>query len=73
MAPRTLSVGDTCWRERGGSESILLPSCAQARPSYDISTALSGGPTACESRLDWSSRTRVSVSSWFESTSTLAA
>ena len=33
------------------SESILRPRRGHVRPSYDISPAFTGGPTACDARL----------------------
>jgi hypothetical protein len=47
-APRTLSVGLTVCSPSGLSKSSFLPSSGKVRPAADISTGLSGGPTACE-------------------------
>src|SRR5438270_2274158 len=54
--PRTLSVGDTCCMPSGFEVSSLYPSelrPLKGRPPHDISTGLSGGPSAWEARLTW--------------------
>src|SRR3954470_12228443 len=47
-APRTLSVGLTVCSPSGLRSKSFLPRSGKVRPAADISTGLSGGPTACE-------------------------
>src|SRR5438270_749385 len=54
---KTLSLKSVFWVESGCIFSNLRPSFGNVRPSHDISNADSGGPTACDARLELNSAT----------------